>query len=298
MSGALIASGLCYGDLTLAALAVGGCTSATATAKVAGLDASAISTGLMGYNGALVGCAFSVFLGTPGIEPMIAATAIGGAASAFVTSWLGKMITSVPQWTLAFNATALAVLVYARPFANSTPAEPVALSTLSPLDWCSSVLTGVSQIFVVNNPVAGALVLAGIAAYSPGAAAAALLGSLLGVVSAAVAGADAEEVKAGLWGFNPALTALAVSIFYVPLGGSVLCLACGGAVATAFFAVGMKGAFAAMLQVPALTLPFCAVASACHLLAGKAPGLVLAARPHSPEENLRAFKAAAPSVKA
>ena len=41
-------------------------------ARVLGLDRGAISAGLMGYNGCLVGCAFSVFLG----QPVYAATEV------------------------------------------------------------------------------------------------------------------------------------------------------------------------------------------------------------------------------
>ena len=49
--------------------------------------------------------------------------------------------------------------------------------------------------------------------------------------------------------------------------------------------VGLDRAIGAAAGCPALTLPFCAVASGCHLLGGAAPGLELAASPHSPEKN-------------
>ncbi|CAE8595764.1 unnamed protein product, partial [Polarella glacialis] len=274
-SGALIGLGLLHGNPWLAGLAGVGCVSATVTARLAGMEAGSIGAGIMGYNGALVGCCFSVFLlgGAPMIEPAILATAAGGAASAFVTAALGKVLTSVPQWTLAFNATALAVLLFVRPFADTEQEVPpsTAVSALSAADWGTALLTGVSQIFLVNDPFSGALVLAGIAAYSPLMAAAALAGSLLGLGTAVATGADAAEVRNGLWGFNPALTCLAVSVFFVPLGISPLVLACGGAVATALLTAYMKDIFGSVLQVPSLTLPFCAVASACYLLASRSP---------------------------
>mmetsp|Transcript_15314 Transcript_15314/g.49104 ORF Transcript_15314/g.49104 Transcript_15314/m.49104 type:complete len:415 (+) Transcript_15314:3-1247(+) len=300
-SGALIGAGLLWADPCLAALAATGCVSATAAARVAGFDAGAVSAGLFGYNGALVGCAFAVFLGFEYMEPAMAATAAGGAASALVTSRLGKVLTAVPQWTLAFNATAISALLWAR--RSSVPsAAPAAAESAAPArgaaemslgEWCSSSLTGVSQIFVVNDAISGALMLAGIVAYSAGAAAATLLGSGLGAGAGAAWGADAEDVKAGLWGFNPALTSLAVSIFFVPLGFSPLVLVCGGAVASAAATVVISGTFREALEVPSCTLPFCLVASGCYLLAGRLPGLALAAAPHSPEANLRAFRAAA-----
>ena len=89
----------------------------------------------------------------------------------------------------------------------------------------------------------------------------------------------------GLWGFNPALTALAISVFFVPAAPSYA-LATGGAAATAVLFGGAKVAMGGAFGVPALTLPFCAVAAGCHLLShSNIPGLLLAASPHSPEKN-------------
>ena len=92
----------------------------------------------------------------------------------------------------------------------------------------------------------------------------------------------------GLWSFNPALTALAVSVFYVPSTSSVI-LATSGAAATTVLFGGAKVAMGGAFGVPALTLPVCAVASVCYLLhrdAGGVRSLVLAASPHSPERNV------------
>ena len=66
--------------------------------------------------GALVGCAFAVFIPDAGAA-VFAATVAGGAASTLVSAALGRVITSVPQFTLAFNAIALSTLAYTKPFA-------------------------------------------------------------------------------------------------------------------------------------------------------------------------------------
>lgn len=55
-------------------------------------------------------------------------------------------------------------------------------------------------------------------------------------------GAPFAEIGAGLWGFNPALTALAVSVFFVPSVQSYTLAACG-ACATGVLFGGMKTAF-------------------------------------------------------
>ena len=85
-------------------------------------------------------------------------------------------------------------------------------------DWALSPLVGISQIFVVESAISGALILAGIAVYSKEAAAHTLLGSTIGVATGVAMGADPSAITAGLWGFNPALTSLAVSVFFTPSG--------------------------------------------------------------------------------
>lgn len=297
-AGILITAGLAAGDPQLAGLALAGCASATALSRngaAFGISPEATSAGLMGYNGALVGCAFSVFLSAP--LPLTAlATVIGGGASAMVASKLAPAMAPVPQWTLAFNITALALLALTQPFRPDEyeaqhPPPPSEDESLEAGDWATSALVGVSQIFVVDNPLAGALMLAGIASYSPMAAGATLLGSVLGAVTAQFAGGDKESVVHGLWGFNPALAALAVSIFFVPTGASAA-FAGGAAVVSALCAAAMNPIIRDALHTPGLTLPFCAVASACHIVGQKrALGLRLAKSPHSPEMNLRNYKA-------
>lgn len=93
------------------------------------------------------------------------------------------------------------------------------------LDWALSPLVGISQIFVVENAVSGALVLGGIAVYSKEAAAHTLLGSSIGVATGVAMGADPSAITAGLWGFNPALTSLAVSVFFTPSCAFTTCQA-------------------------------------------------------------------------
>jgi len=92
---------------------------------------------------------------------------------------------------------------------------------LSTSELLSAPLIGVSQIFVVNDPLAGAIIVAGIASYSRGCAVHTVLGSTVGVGTAMALGADANEIAAGLWGFNPALTSLAVSVFFIQTPQSV-----------------------------------------------------------------------------
>mmetsp|Transcript_32329 Transcript_32329/g.75474 ORF Transcript_32329/g.75474 Transcript_32329/m.75474 type:complete len:301 (+) Transcript_32329:56-958(+) len=271
---------------------------ATASSALCGLDASARAAGLHGYNGCLVGCAFAVFLpmASYSLLAVALATAAGSAVSPLLATAIGQTTGRVPQWTLAFNGVALTSLLHAKPFfaasadaaiadnvtaVTATVAEVVMKVTVPEL--LLSPLVGVSQIFVVDSSLAGALILASVCSYSPLCALSLFAGSTTGSLVGLALGADCTEVAHGLWGFNSALSSLAVSVFFVPSRES-LALSFGGAAATSVAFAGLKGALA-VVGAPALTLPFCAVASACYLLEGKAAGLSLAKEPHSPEQN-------------
>ena len=171
LSGGIILGGLALGDPWLATLGAVGTVTSTATARAIGVDSGAVSAGLFGYNGCLVGCAFSVFLGQPAWAPAtVVATVAASAATVPLVPVLKKMCGSVPQWTLAFNAVTLSVLTYTRPF--DPPAAAAAAVDPSGWDWLASPFCGVSQIFVVQSPLTGLALLGGIGLYSRGCAAA------------------------------------------------------------------------------------------------------------------------------
>merc|ERR1712032_437496 len=141
----------------------------------------------------------------------------------------------------------------------------------------------------MGNPITGVLILIGIATYSVQAACTAFIGSAVGAFTATYVGGDQGRLCAGLWGFNPALTALAVSIFFVPVGYVYLPLVIGAAIASALLAVPVHEFLGYTIDSPALTLPFCLVTIACFLLGGRTRHLVRARTPHSPEVNLQSY---------
>jgi urea transporter len=196
----------------------------------------------------------------------------------------------MPQWTLAFNFTCLPALLYAQPF--NAPSDTVdAVAAISSIDWLCAPLVGVSQIFVVQSPLSGGIILAGIATYSRGCAAHTLLGSSVGIMTGLAMGAPPDALCAGLWSFNPALTSLAVSVFFVS-SPATMALSIGGAATTTVLAAGIGPVFGAFGS-PALTLPFCLGVSACYMLQDSVPALQPAANPHSPEMNGPAEEAVA-----
>ena len=283
ISGVLILVGLVIGDPYLASMAALGTATATGTANIAGLTTA---DGVLGYNGCFIGCAAAVF-GPSAILACVMSTVVGAAVSPFVALSLKQAMGSVPQWTFAFNFVALtSLLLRTRPFSpvEGTAAEPAAdIQTYSTIDLLLSPMTGISQIFVVESAWSGGIIAGGIAMYSPGLAAHAVVGSTIGAAVGAMMGVDTSELTIGLWGFNSALTSVAVGVFFVHSGRTAV-LSAGGAAATAAVFGAMKTVFGAF-GVPCLTLPFCVTMSACYLLRDSVPGLTLASSPHSPEKN-------------
>lgn len=316
-SGAIILGGLALGDPYLATMALVGVTTSTAASKVGGLDQSALGDGLWGYNGALVGCAASVFLHPlPPISTLdldtissspavidaagwgLASTVMGASIAPFVGVALKEAMGEVPQWTLAFNAVALGALLRTKPFAAATAAPAVdeavdatvvaatsSFDQMTTMSLLEAPLRGISQIFVVNSSLTGAAIVGGTALYSPALAGHLILGSTVGSLTGHFfCEAPVDEITIGLWGYNSALTSMGVGTFFVNSPKTVA-LSIGGAAVTA----GAFGAFKAvfgMWDAPCLTLPFCAVMSGCYLLGrGGIQGLQLAVSPHSPEKN-------------
>ena len=218
------------------------------TATAVGFDKAAVKEGLMSYNGCLLGCASAVF-GSPSIIAATTATIVGGAATPFVAASLKETMGSVRQWTFAFNFVTLTSLLRTRPLLAPAPTPTIeegvtgavveattsaSISSSSVMaDIISSPLTGISQIFVVQSALSGAIIVGGIGSYSPMLAVHALGGSAMGTLVGAMSGSPLEELTMGLYGFNSALTSMAVGVFFVHSTPTIL-LSAGGAAATAF----------------------------------------------------------------
>ena len=115
-------------------------------------------------------------------------------------------------------------------------------------------LRGVGQVLFQDSPVSGLLFLAGLAVVSPLYALAALLGSLIGSVFAGLLRADRSLLQTGMFGFNGALTALALLFFLKPTVLTWLCVV----LAAACSSVLLLGCMTLLerWKLPALTAPF------------------------------------------
>ena len=271
LTGAFFLAAIGWGSYAAGAplIAVGGVVAlvvATVTAQWLRVDATALRAGLYGYNGVLVGLALATFI-APG--PMLWAYLVFGAAVSVIvmlgtanlvkpwgmsaltfpfvlTTWL-LLLATYGFWGLAGEALPAAAVV--------TPFEPAAAPELGLTDFVQGVLHSVSQVFLKGSGVSALLLLAGLAVNSRAAAAFALGGAILTVITAHLFGAESDLIIGGLLGFSPVLTAIALGTVFYPPGARVAAYAALGTVFTVVAQAALNVALTP-LAIPALTAPF------------------------------------------
>ncbi|MCW8933212.1 MAG: urea transporter [Gammaproteobacteria bacterium] len=128
------------------------------------------------------------------------------------------------------------------------------LAPQSPLSFLDSVLRGIGQVMLQNNSYTGFIFLVGVFYNSVILGIAVLIGTLASTATAILLGTDRADVRAGLFGFNGALVAIALLYFLEPgilvFGYVVLAAAC----TTIMMAALMT--FLEKWGIPALTAPF------------------------------------------
>jgi urea transporter len=238
---------------------------ATLTAQWLRVDDASLNAGLYGFNGILVGLALATFLAS---GPLIWVYVILGAA----VSVVGMLATTnvVKPWggalTFPFVLTTWLLLLAtygftglagtALPSGNVVTAfQPYQASPLRLIDLVQGVFQSISQVFLKGSGIAAALLLAGLAVNSLAAAAFALGGSILAVLTAHLFGAESELITGGLLGFSPVLTSIALgTVFYQPSWRVVAYTV----LATVFTVIAQSALNVALtpFAIPALTAPF------------------------------------------
>jgi urea transporter len=244
--------------------AVIGLVVATITAIAMKVDATSLRSGLFGYNGVLVGAALPTFLQINAtmwcvlIFAAAASVVVMLAIANVVKTWNVSALTApfvLTTWLFLLASYALAGLPESGLPHPGLP-QPVAASAgLGSDAIVTASLRGISQVFLIGNVVTGCVFILALAVNSVWAAVAAFVGSAIAAAVALAAGASPQVVAAGLFGFSPVLTAVAVAtVFYSP-GPRVIGYAIGGAIFTVFAQAALDVALRP-LGIPTLTAPF------------------------------------------
>uniref|UniRef100_A0A3Q1H728 Urea transporter n=1 Tax=Acanthochromis polyacanthus TaxID=80966 RepID=A0A3Q1H728_9TELE len=252
LSGLLIVIGLFLQNPWWALNGLLGTLVSTVSAFLLGQNRSAISAGLYGYNGTLVGMLMAVFsakgswywwLFLPNVFMSMLCPVVSSALSSVASKW------DLPIFTLPFN---ILVCLHIEATGAAHPYFPEA----SCLQLFLSVPVGVGQVYGCDSPWTGGLILLALLLCSPALCFHAMLGSAAGMFAGLALAASHRDIYTGLWGYNSALSCIAIGgVFYVITWQThLLALIC------ALFCAYMMSATSKLMSVlalPACTWPFC-----------------------------------------
>lgn len=314
ITGLMIVIGIFVASAWLGVAAVIGLVASTLVGIFLGVDRTLLRAGLFGFNGVLVGAGLGLFLAPEwdGLAMIWIAVVAGFSSILMATLATVFQTWKVPPYTLPFNFATLIFLVAGLQLANAQlgpgigPAEVQSLgdsveTTLRSAEasasandiegWANAIIRGIGQLFFANDVVSGILIVVGIAVASRIAAAFALVGSAVGMLTGLALGANGIAIYNGLWGFNSFDACLAIGgVFYIlSVRSAIFAVAC--AVATAM----LFGALVALFTpwgLPALTLPFCFGTLAFTIMKYSTDKLVPVepADITTPEGNLRRYR--------
>ncbi|TKS84702.1 Urea transporter 2 [Collichthys lucidus] len=286
LSGLLITTGLFLQNPWWALNGLLGTIVSTVSAILLGQNREAISAGLYGYNGTLVGILMAVFsakgswywwLLLPNGFMSMMCPVVSSALSSVASKW------DLPIFTLPFNilvclhiaATGPNHLYF--PQVNIQPNDRLhppndSIQSLNITQLFLSVPVGVGQVYGCDSPWTGGLILLALLLSSPTIAFHAILGSAAGMLSGLALAAPHKDIYSGLWGCNCALSCIAIGgVFYVITWQThLLALIC------AFFCAYMTAAISKLMSVlalPACTWPFCLSAFIFLLISSEIPAI-------------------------
>lgn len=273
-AGLLFLLGIWVNSPLFAAAALLGAVAATATAQMLGGARALLRDGMYGFNGALVAIALLYFL-APNALTWVCVVLAAAASSVLLAALLAAFNAwRLPVLTAPFVLVALCVFLASARFGRlqttqllPTAGLPSAATIEGVVEWGTlwqGALNGIGQVFFQQNPLSGVLFLLGLLLGSRAACLLALGGAVVGLLVGWGMGAAEPALRAGGYGFNSALAALAVGAVFFPRGAARLGFAALAAVLAAF----VHAALSAMLEplgMPAMTSAFVLVTWVCVL---------------------------------
>jgi urea transporter len=264
-AGLLFLIGVFYNSTLFGLAVLVGTAVSTATAMLLAADRTLVRAGLFGFNGALVAIALLYFF-----QPDMLAWGYVVFAAACTTVVMAALLNVLRIWkapvlTAPFIVTALCFLLASARFGrlHSTHVLPTAglpkAVSVEGIVTASTVVeglfNGIAQVFFQGNAITGAIFAAGLLISSRVACAAALLGSLTGLLVAWGMGAAEPAIRSGAFGFNSVLTAIALAGVFFALNAAAAVYGILAAIATAIVFAAASAALEP-LGMPALTSPF------------------------------------------
>lgn len=264
---AIIWGAVVGGQIYIAVGAIVALVVATITAILLDVDEDSLRQGLFGFNGVLVGAAVPTLLANEPVMWVI--LVVGAAVSTVVTLAVANVMKTwgTPTLTFPFVLTTWFLVLAAYSFGYLSIAsmgppklpQPVTVgangSHLALWPLVEGCLKGPAQVFLINNAIAGILVIIGLLVSSVWAAVLAVVGSAVAVALALGFGASPADISAGLYGFSPVLTAVGLGcVFYKP-SWRVLIFALLGTIFTVIVQGAMDAALAPV-GIPTFTAPF------------------------------------------
>lgn len=309
LSGIVILGALFYNSSIYGSICVLGAIVSTLTAILLKADRALIKDGLFGFNGALVGLALVAFTSEnfrTGAVPsvymvvyIIFAAAFTSILFASFAALLGphKVAPLTMPFVLAGWLFLFAVLKFqnieAGPLAKPVSPDqfPSAVPYVLPT-WYMGIGNAIGQIFFQDNWISGYIMIVAIALHSRISALMALMGAALAALVAVIFGAPEGAIRDGLFGYNAALTALALGGFFLVLTVRSFIYTVFGVIVTTWLWASVA-IFLEPIGMPVLTSTFVIVTWA--MLIGqygfKALIPVPPAEATTPEDNLRRYRA-------
>ncbi len=219
ITGILVLAAFVIADWRMGVLAAIGAVGGMLGGRAVGFPPSSVASGMQSFCGTLVGAAVFAALG-------------GDAWWSYVLAFVGALVTGPVTWLVNALFTKTPLKVYNLPYTTAPfviVATIIALSTLSlavdspasdlpdePVPaFFLSLLTNVSQVVLVDNPISGALILVGLFIASWKVGLAAIMGSLVGSLTAIAMGESWNEIANGLANYSGVLTAIALAVTFL-----------------------------------------------------------------------------------
>ena len=309
ISGAVILAAIFYNSWIYGIACLFGTIVSTATALLFKADRELIKNGLFGFNGALVAIALVAYTSpnfTTGNLPNLylwGYIVLCAAFTVIILPALAALLSphKVPGLTMPFVLATwffLGALLQFSTIDVSNALKPTSPSDFtgprpeySSLTWFHGITMGIAEIFFQDNWVTGVIILIGIAINTRIGALMAVMGSTLAVAGAVLYGAHDEAIRDGLFGYNAALTAMALGGLFLVLNVEGFIYTVIGILVTARVWASL-GIFLEPSGMPVLTAAFVFVTWLMLLAKGAFPGLipVAPADATTPEDNLRRYR--------